>query len=116
MFTKKLSEPWFTHVKNGTKTIEGRLNDGDWSNMKPGDCIDFVRNDDSKNPEKCSVVVIRVTPYTSFLEMLRREGLRYCLPEIQTAEEGAAIYRQFYSSDLESKKGVIAISICLIKR
>lgn len=116
MFTKKLSEPWFTHVNEGQKTIEGRLNDGDWQTMKSGDFIKFDSESKREPKQSCEVVVIRTTKYPSFREMLIREGLRYCLPGVQTIEEGVQIYRQFYSADEEAKKGVIAISICIIKR
>ena len=41
-YTKHLSEPWFTLIKLGIKTCEGRLNKGDFSNMKVNDTIEFL--------------------------------------------------------------------------
>lgn len=40
---KYLSKPWFTHVKTGVKTIEGRLNNpaGFWSHLQIGDRVTF---------------------------------------------------------------------------
>ena len=40
-YTKHLSEPWFTLIKLGIKTCEGRLNKGDFSKMKINDTIEF---------------------------------------------------------------------------
>jgi ASC-1-like (ASCH) protein len=44
-YTKNLSEPWFSLIKIGLKTCEGRLNKGDFSLMKKGDYIIFENND-----------------------------------------------------------------------
>ena len=34
LYTKNLSEPWFTLIKLGLKKCEGRLNKGDFAKMK----------------------------------------------------------------------------------
>jgi ASC-1-like (ASCH) protein len=44
-YTKHLSEPWFSLIKIGAKTCEGRLNKGEFSIMKKGDKIIFINND-----------------------------------------------------------------------
>ena len=36
-YSKHLSEPWFSLIKLNIKTCEGRLNKGDFSNMKEND-------------------------------------------------------------------------------
>jgi ASC-1-like (ASCH) protein len=41
-YTKHLSEPWFSLIKIGAKTCEGRLNKGEFSIMKKGDKIIFI--------------------------------------------------------------------------
>lgn len=32
-FRKQLSEPWFSLMEIGSKTVEGCLNQGDWTEM-----------------------------------------------------------------------------------
>ena len=44
-YNKNLSEPWFSLIKLGIKTCEGRLNKGDFSKMNKGDYIVFENND-----------------------------------------------------------------------
>ena len=43
--TKNISEPWFSLIKIGLKTVEGRLNKGDFASLTKGDCIKFVNNE-----------------------------------------------------------------------
>ena len=38
-YKKHLSEPWFSLIKLKLKTVEGRLNKGDFSKMLVGDNI-----------------------------------------------------------------------------
>lgn len=44
-YTKNVSEPWFSLIKIGCKKYEGRLNKGDFSEMKKGDYILFTNNE-----------------------------------------------------------------------
>ena len=41
-YTKHLSEPWFSLVSLKLKTVEGRLNNKVFKEMKPGDTIYFI--------------------------------------------------------------------------
>ena len=41
-YNKHLSEPWFSLIKLGLKTCEGRLNKGEFSKMKVNDTIEFL--------------------------------------------------------------------------
>ena len=40
-YYKNVSEPWFSLLKLKIKSVEGRLNKGEFSNMKIGDIIEF---------------------------------------------------------------------------
>ena len=44
----KLSEPWFTYVKNNVKTIEGRVYDDKKKLLKIYDTIIFTKKYDKK--------------------------------------------------------------------
>ena len=38
-YSKHLSQPWFECIFNGSKTVEGRVNKGDFGKMQIGDQI-----------------------------------------------------------------------------
>ena len=46
-YIENLSEPWFTLIQLGLKTVEGRKNKGKFKEMKVGDIIEW-KNDDFK--------------------------------------------------------------------
>lgn len=104
-------EPYFTYVKNGVKTIEGRLQKGLYSELKPGDHILVYKQDESEYVE---VVVLDVRRYRSFAEMLDNENIQKILPDVQTNEAGVMAYRKFYSVEKEVEFGVLAIEVELI--
>ena len=44
-FNKHLSEPWFSLIKLGLKSVEGRLNKGEFSKFKKNDIVVWTNND-----------------------------------------------------------------------
>lgn len=61
------AEPYFTFLKTGQKTIEGRVREGWYCNVKPGDEIEVYNNGET---ESILTKVKRVTQYQSVREML----------------------------------------------
>jgi ASC-1-like (ASCH) protein len=98
-----ISEPWFSYILNGQKTIEGRLRKGKFAELKPGDKI-TINNQLSKTVKK-------ITRYDSFLNMILLEGIDKVLPGIDTVDEGVQVYRQIYTKEMEETYSVIAIEI-----
>ncbi|WP_457614510.1 HisA/HisF-related TIM barrel protein [Methanopyrus sp.] len=98
-----LEEEYLNLIKEGRKTVEGRVKDDKRARIKPGDKILFNR--------RLLVKVVDVREYDSFEEMLREEGLKNVLPNVNSIEEGIEIYRRFYSSGKEKMFGVLAIEI-----
>ena len=47
LHTMNLSEPWFSLVRDGAKTIEGRIYDDKRRTIQIGDTITFTNNGDS---------------------------------------------------------------------
>ena len=45
LYTKNVSEPWFSLIKIGAKKCEGRLNKGDFQKMEKGDMIKFTNTE-----------------------------------------------------------------------
>jgi ASC-1-like (ASCH) protein len=108
LYTKNLSEPWFTLIRDEVKTCEGRLKKGDFLEMKPGDHIRFQQAN--------NLSLIRITSlkhYPTFYRYLQMEGLQSCLPGVDSLQEGVNIYRQFYTQEEESIYGVVAIRFVL---
>ncbi|WP_457619653.1 HisA/HisF-related TIM barrel protein [Methanopyrus sp.] len=98
-----LEEEYLNLIKEGKKTVEGRVKDDKRVRIKPGDKILFNR--------RLLVKVVDVREYDSFEEMLREEGLENVLPNVDSIEEGIEVYRRFYSSGKEKMFGVLAIEI-----
>ncbi|XP_050255763.1 uncharacterized protein LOC126701599 isoform X4 [Quercus robur] len=98
-----VQEPFFSQLKDGKKTIEGRCAIGDYNRIGSGTLIRF---------NKCVVFEVQDTHwYASFSEMLGAESLAKVLPGVETIEEGIQIYRNFYTEEREKTNGVLAIRI-----
>jgi ASC-1-like (ASCH) protein len=109
-YTKHLSEPWFTLIKLGLKTCEGRLNKGDFARMKKGDVIRWQNNDFGPVRE-FETVVRSVKTYPTFKKYLSGESLSKCLPGIDTLDEGLAVYFKYYTVADEAQYKIRAIRL-----
>src|SRR5689334_21975851 len=98
-----IQDHFFEQVKNGLKTIEGRLAKQKFTQLTTGDQICFNK--------KLLVKVAATRQYSSFKLMIESEGLEHVLPGIPSLEEGVSIYHQFYSIEEEQLYGVIAIEL-----
>ncbi|KAF8393758.1 hypothetical protein HHK36_019956 [Tetracentron sinense] len=102
-FELHVQEPFFSQLRVGLKTIEGRCAVGDYTRIGPGALILF---------NKCLLLEVQdVKWYASFSEMLEAESLLTVLPGVSTTEEGLQIYRKFYTEDKERSNGVLAICV-----
>ncbi|OMO90288.1 hypothetical protein CCACVL1_07414 [Corchorus capsularis] len=104
-FQLHVHEPYFTQLKDGLKTVEGRCAVGDYNRIGSGALILF---------NKCLVLEVQdVHHYDSFFKMLEAESLAKVLPGVKTIDEGVQVYRKFYSEEKEMSNGVLAI--CVVK-
>lgn len=98
-----VQEPFFSQLKDGQKTIEGRCAVGDYNRIGSGSLIIFNR---------CVVFEVQdVRRYASFSDMLGAESLAKVLPGVENIEEGVQIYRKFYTEEKERSNGVLAIFV-----
>ena len=97
-YSKHLSEPWFSMISIGLKTVEGRLNKGRFKDMEVGDIIEW-HNEDFKE-RKFLTKIIGKNEYKTFEEYLVSEGL--------------SVYFKYFSKEKESEFGVVAIKIKVI--
>lgn len=101
-------EPYFSFVKNGQKTIEGRLKKEQYRFIEPGDHI-VIHNE--KETDSVEVIVADIRFYDSIREMLKREPLEKVLPDVKTVKQGIEIYNRFYTEEQQQKFDVVAIEI-----
>lgn len=102
-FELHVQEPYFSLLRNGQKTVEGRCAVGHYNKIESGALILI---------NKCLVLQVQdVRHYHSFREMLEAESLKEVLPGVDTTEEGVQVYRKFYSEEKERSNGVLAISV-----
>lgn len=107
-----VNEPWFSMIKLGLKTVEGRLNKGKFKELSVDDIITWSNSDFGNRTIK--TVITRKTNYESFLEYLENEGINKCLPGFNLSD-GLLVYRKYYSEKLEKEHGVIALELRLIE-
>nr|GME06570.1 uncharacterized protein LOC109179562 [Ipomoea batatas] len=94
-FDLHVQEPFFSQLKNGEKTIEGRCAVGDHKNIAVGAFILL---------NKCLVLQVeKVCHYSSFCKMLEVESLSKVLPGVKTTDEGtnnlfAFISKSYYDT------------------
>jgi len=112
-YSEHLSEPWFTLISMGLKTVEGRKNKGRFKEMKIGDIVEW-NNDDFKH-RSVKTRIIGKNNYKTFEEYLNTEGLQKCLPGMPSIEHGLSVYFKYFTKEDEAQFGVTAIQLELIK-
>ena len=105
---KPLSSPWFELIRDEVKIAEGRPNKGDFKKMNVGDIIEFIQ----KGKQSYKVEITAKKEYSTFKQMLEKEGLDKVLPGVKNIDpDGVNVYRQWYDAKTEKKFGVVAIHI-----
>jgi len=94
-YEKTVSEPWFTLLKLGIKTVEGRQNKGDFVLMQIGDFIIF-KNNELGFLRQFKIEIKHISFYYNFETYLESETLSCCLPGIDTIEQGLYVYQKYY--------------------
>jgi len=108
--TITINDRAFNEIKNGNKTIEGRVLKKFFEDLKVGETITFKNSKSEEITKKISNII----QYNNFSEMLEKEGFEKVLPyeDISSIEDGVSYYTRLYEgTDLEKCK---VISIHLI--
>ena len=71
-YQANLQSPYYEYVRDGLKTVEGRINRGKWKQMMVGDMIVFNGTIKVRN--------VRKIYYDTFKDLLKREGLKETVP------------------------------------
>lgn len=111
-YVEHLSEPWFSLISLGLKTVEGRRNKGKFADMKIGSVVKWFNND--FGPRYIYTKITDKIVYDTFENYLNSEGLEKCLPGIKTINQGLSVYFKYYTKEDEKKFGVVAIKFELV--
>ena len=106
-YKKHLSEPWFSLIKLNLKTVEGRLNKGDFSKMNIGDTIIFFNKDFEYREIK--VKITKINHFKTFKSYLQKETLKKTLPGFTNLNNGLKVYYKYFSIKQEKEFNIISI-------
>ena len=102
----------FMAIKNGTKTIEVRLNDEKRSKLHVGEEIRFT---DLKTDETVVTEILGLEQFASFKDLFRKySGVIIGSPEDESIDELDRENQEIYSRKMEEKYGALAIKIRLV--
>lgn len=102
----KINEPWFTAIKNGEKTVEGRCGHNYTFSHLIGNFITFINEE--KN-DQVDALVTAIHWYENLYQYLDTEGLGV-LPGITSISEAIDIYHKFYTDEqIKARGGICAI-------
>lgn len=109
VFKIPLKNKYIKQIKDGLKTVEGRINTGIFKIVRPGDIIQFF-----SRTGMITVGVNAIYEYKTFAEMLRAEKLSQILPDIRDVNQAIRLYRSFPGYQRkELRCGVVAVHLSL---
>lgn len=101
----------FNRIKNGTKTIELRLNDEKRQLLKENDLIEFTNR---MTLENIIVQIVKLYKYPTFKELYKhfdKISMGYDKDDIANPKD----MEEYYSKEEQGKYGVIGIEIKVIE-
>lgn len=102
-----IKKEYFFLIKNGQKTVEGRINNGLFARLVPGEILRFFCG-----TEQVLCTITAIKKYPSFAKMLELEGVKPCLPNVHSLEAGVKIYDAIpHYAEKAKRFGVLAIHI-----
>lgn len=103
-------EPWFSLIKQGTKSIVGRKNCPEYQKMQVGDHIEFIN---VETQARLQVRVTEIRRYSSIENYLQDVGIDKAVPVAQSFEEALKIYHQFDTPQEIARDGFLGIFITI---
>lgn len=85
-----VSEPWFSLIKSGAKTIEGRLCKGKFADLKVGSALVISKAGADARSKRVVAVVTKTAKFPTFEALLAHEGLGRTLPGVAAIADGVA--------------------------
>lgn len=110
-----MQKKYIHQIREGTKTVEGRINNRSIPKLMVGDKIRFYYFTDSKDDVTCEIVAIR--HFASFQEMLLNSGYQNCISDCSGIEEAVQTYDKIPNYTERAKTfGVAGIHIKTIQK
>ena len=108
MFVFKIhcQDPWFSYIRQGSKTVEGRKKTHTYEKIRAGDQIHFTTGKESFFAD-----VVEVREYPTLEAYLDDVTLEKALPGIKTVEEGLNIYYQWSTKEQIAQYGFLGIFV-----
>ena len=110
------------HIIAGRKTIEGRLNRSKFTQYKVADTISLRRDVRDAagvlhdgEPGVVTVKILAIRKYSTFLELVTKEGYNKVIPDAEDAQSAADMYNRYYSAADQARYGVLAIEITVVE-
>lgn len=104
-------EPWFSHIKDGTKHVEGRKGSPKWAQLKQGDYIKIIKTGANDN---FLVFVTGINVYEGhdcLTKYLVTETIARALPGITSIRRGIDIYKKWSTQAELDKYGFLGIQV-----
>lgn len=108
----KLQPEYYNFILNGTKRIEIRLFDEKRQQIKIGDTIKFLKDDDLN--ESFNAKVTGLLRYNSFEDMFKDFDISILSDKSMTKEQLIGVLEQFYTKEKQEQFGVLGIRIELL--
>jgi len=106
----QLSEPWYSMVKNGERTVDIRC---DVDKICDGDVVGFYKDVDRwDDTVRCEVRYVRM--YKNAQKMLAHEDCMQWMPG-KTNEEIISLLNDMWSPQLQKQHGFIAFEFFVLK-
>ncbi len=106
LMTIHCEDPWFSYIRDGVKTVEGRKGTHSYKKIKVGDFLNFTNGMEGFVAE-----VKEIREYASLDEYLKDVGISNALPGVKTLEEAKEIYLQWSQEEQIKTYGFLGIFI-----
>lgn len=110
-YSLHLQPRYFDLIKNGEKTLEGRLYKNEKREYKIGDILTFYKNDSEQYIKAIILDLYKFNDFDQMAENLNKVDLGF---KNSSKEEMIETYRKIYSINDEKKFGVLVVKIKLI--
>lgn len=101
-------------IRDGKKTIEGRIDNGMFKNWRVGDQIRFFYMANAQDDVVCRIT--KIVRYNSFAEMVNKEDYKKCIPDAYSLENAIEIYDKIPGYKEKARTfGVLAVHLEKVK-
>ncbi len=105
-----LRREYIHQIRDGRKTIEGRIRSGIFLSYRVGDKIRFYYQQNPQDDVVCEILDIK--NFKSFDEMLFHYGYKNCLAEVNSLEQAVSVYNRISGyRERAQNNGVLAIQM-----